>query len=73
APAAAAGRRPPPPPPAPPPPPPPPPATHPSPFSPDRLHNWQSTGARLLGGCCRVGPARITELAAALDAERGAR
>ncbi|MFC9603464.1 homocysteine S-methyltransferase [Streptomyces niveus] len=50
-----------------------PPATHPSPFSPDRLHTWQSTGARLLGGCCRVGPARITELAAALDAERGAR
>ncbi|MEU0523719.1 homocysteine S-methyltransferase [Streptomyces niveus] len=49
-----------------------PPATHPSPFSPDRLRTWQSTGARLLGGCCRVGPTRITELAAALDAERGA-
>ncbi|MFD9866158.1 homocysteine S-methyltransferase [Streptomyces niveus] len=45
----------------------------PSPFSPDRLRTWQSTGARLLGGCCRVGPARITELAAALEAERGAR
>ncbi|MEV0781277.1 homocysteine S-methyltransferase family protein, partial [Streptomyces sp. NPDC050428] len=27
-------------------------------------------GARLLGGCCRVGPNRITEIAALLNAER---
>ncbi|MCX5611637.1 homocysteine S-methyltransferase [Streptomyces sp. NBC_00047] len=25
---------------------------------------WQHTGARLLGGCCRIGPDRIAELAA---------
>ncbi|MET4925904.1 homocysteine S-methyltransferase family protein, partial [Streptomyces sp. PSRA5] len=31
---------------------------------------WQSAGARLLGGCCRVGPTRIAEVAAQLDAER---
>ncbi|WP_329036609.1 homocysteine S-methyltransferase [Streptomyces sp. NBC_01725] len=50
-----------------------PPATQPSPFPPDRLHTWQAAGARLLGGCCRVGPARIKEVAAALDAGRGER
>ncbi|MBT2407734.1 MULTISPECIES: homocysteine S-methyltransferase [unclassified Streptomyces] len=25
---------------------------------------WRATGARLIGGCCRIGPARITALAA---------
>lgn len=25
---------------------------------------WQHTGARLIGGCCRIGPTRIAELAA---------
>ncbi|WP_405823705.1 homocysteine S-methyltransferase [Streptomyces sp. NBC_00838] len=43
-----------------------------SPFSPDRLHAWQAAGARLLGGCCRVGPARIAEVAEVLDPGRGA-
>lgn len=43
----------------------------PSPFSPARLHAWQTAGARLLGGCCRVGPARIAEVAALLGAARG--
>lgn len=52
-----------------------PPAAHPSPspFPPGRLRAWQTAGARLLGGCCRVGPERITEVAAVLDAGRGAR
>ncbi|MEE1743366.1 MULTISPECIES: homocysteine S-methyltransferase family protein [unclassified Streptomyces] len=25
---------------------------------------WRCTGARLIGGCCRIGPARIADLAA---------
>ncbi|MFB0629624.1 homocysteine S-methyltransferase family protein [Streptomyces sp. AB3(2024)] len=25
---------------------------------------WRRTGARLIGGCCRIGPARIADLAA---------
>ena len=29
---------------------------------------WVSAGARYVGGCCRVGPADIADLAAALDA-----
>ncbi len=29
-----------------------------------RTRNWQAAGARLIGGCCRVGPDRIAELAA---------
>lgn len=41
----------------------------PSLFTSDRLRDWRSAGARLLGGCCRVGPARIAEVAALLDAE----
>ncbi|MFE3120601.1 homocysteine S-methyltransferase family protein, partial [Streptomyces niveus] len=40
-------------------------------FTSDRVRGWQSAGARLLGGCCRVGPARIADIAALLDAERG--
>ncbi|MFG2002029.1 homocysteine S-methyltransferase [Spirillospora sp. NPDC048911] len=31
-------------------------------FAPDRLHAWLSAGARLVGGCCRVGPADIAAL-----------
>lgn len=52
-----------------------PPAAHPSPspFPPDRLRAWQAAGARLLGGCCRVGPERIMEVAAVLGAGRDAR
>ncbi|WP_351231016.1 homocysteine S-methyltransferase [Streptomyces sp. NPDC002133] len=33
-------------------------------FDPARARDWQSAGARLLGGCCRVGPDRIAGLAA---------
>lgn len=30
------------------------------------VDDWIAAGARLLGGCCRVGPARVAELAAGL-------
>lgn len=33
-------------------------------FDPARVKAWQDAGARLIGGCCRVGPDRIAELAA---------
>ncbi|MGW1885669.1 homocysteine S-methyltransferase [Streptomyces sp. NPDC001970] len=33
-------------------------------FDPARARDWQSAGARLVGGCCRVGPDRIAGLAA---------
>ncbi|MFI6685857.1 homocysteine S-methyltransferase [Streptomyces sp. NPDC050485] len=33
-------------------------------FDPGRLRDWRSAGARLVGGCCRVGPAEIARLAA---------
>ena len=42
-------------------------------FTSDRVRGWQSAGARLLGGCCRVGPARIADVVALLDAGRGDR
>ncbi|TDU75443.1 homocysteine S-methyltransferase [Streptomyces sp. KS 21] len=32
---------------------------------------WRTTGARLIGGCCRIGPPRIEELAA--EIQRGGR
>ncbi|MFE9820136.1 homocysteine S-methyltransferase [Streptomyces sp. NBC_00236] len=35
-------------------------------FDPGRVRAWQDAGARLIGGCCRVGPATIAELAALL-------
>ena len=35
-------------------------------FDVDRAPGWVATGARLVGGCCRVGPGRIAELRAAL-------
>lgn len=35
-------------------------------FSADRVAAWAADGARLIGGCCRVGPDAIAELAAAL-------
>ncbi|MDT9693387.1 homocysteine S-methyltransferase [Streptomyces sp. P9(2023)] len=35
-------------------------------FDPDRMRDWPAAGARLIGGCCRVGPDRIARLAAAL-------
>ncbi|MFE4371873.1 homocysteine S-methyltransferase [Streptomyces sp. NPDC056835] len=33
-------------------------------FDPSRVRSWQAAGARLVGGCCRVGPERIAELSA---------
>ncbi|WP_369375694.1 homocysteine S-methyltransferase [Streptomyces sp. cg36] len=32
-------------------------------FDPSRVHTWRAAGARLMGGCCRVGPAEIARLA----------
>ncbi|NEW73128.1 homocysteine S-methyltransferase [Streptomyces rhizosphaericus] len=32
-------------------------------FDPGRVKAWRDAGARLIGGCCRVGPERIAELA----------
>lgn len=36
-------------------------------FDPERVRGWTEAGARLVGGCCRVGPERIKELAALLE------
>ncbi|MFJ4681517.1 MULTISPECIES: homocysteine S-methyltransferase [unclassified Kitasatospora] len=36
-------------------------------FAPGRAADWVAAGARLVGGCCRVGPAAIAELAAVLQ------
>ncbi|GAA3040520.1 hypothetical protein GCM10020000_18810 [Streptomyces olivoverticillatus] len=36
-------------------------------FEPERVAGWQAAGARLIGGCCRVGPDRIAALAAHLE------
>ncbi|WP_410615049.1 homocysteine S-methyltransferase [Amycolatopsis sp. lyj-109] len=35
-------------------------------FAPEDVRGWADAGARLIGGCCRVGPAEIAELAAAV-------
>jgi homocysteine S-methyltransferase len=35
-------------------------------FAPDDVAAWTEGGARLVGGCCRVGPEQIAELAAAV-------
>ncbi|MEU2157199.1 homocysteine S-methyltransferase [Streptomyces sp. NPDC019396] len=32
-------------------------------FDPARARGWQAAGARLIGGCCRVGPERVAALA----------
>ncbi|MFF9915200.1 homocysteine S-methyltransferase [Streptomyces sp. NPDC013457] len=37
-------------------------------FDPERMRDWPAAGARLIGGCCRVGPDRIAALAAAMPA-----
>ncbi|MEU7060950.1 homocysteine S-methyltransferase [Streptomyces sp. NPDC046197] len=37
-------------------------------FTAERVEAWQAAGARLIGGCCRVGPAAITEVARTLGA-----
>ncbi|MCQ4083045.1 homocysteine S-methyltransferase [Streptomyces sp. RB6PN25] len=39
-------------------------------FDPSAVRDWQAAGARLIGGCCRVGPGRIAELAALLGRKR---
>jgi homocysteine S-methyltransferase len=38
-------------------------------FDVDLAPGWVETGARLVGGCCRVGPERIAELRAALASD----
>jgi len=34
-------------------------------FTPDRVASWYAAGARLIGGCCRVGPDQIERIARA--------
>ncbi|MGE2817691.1 homocysteine S-methyltransferase [Mycobacterium heidelbergense] len=41
--------------------------TGPRSFSAQRAVRWAAAGARIIGGCCRVGPADIAELATVLD------
>ncbi|MGK5638708.1 homocysteine S-methyltransferase, partial [Streptomyces sp. URMC 126] len=38
-------------------------------FDPARADAWVAAGARLVGGCCRVGPEHIAELAARMEGE----
>jgi homocysteine S-methyltransferase len=35
-------------------------------FAPEQVRDWQDAGARLIGGCCRVGPEAITSIARSL-------
>jgi homocysteine S-methyltransferase len=35
-------------------------------FTPDEVTGWRASGARLIGGCCRVGPEAVTGIARAL-------
>ncbi|MBV7695868.1 homocysteine S-methyltransferase [Streptomyces sp. TRM70350] len=37
-------------------------------FTPEQVEGWRSAGARLIGGCCRVGPETITSIARTLTA-----
>jgi homocysteine S-methyltransferase len=37
-------------------------------FAPAQVEGWRAAGARLIGGCCRVGPEAIAEVARALTA-----
>ncbi|MER5436146.1 homocysteine S-methyltransferase [Streptomyces sp. NPDC002588] len=37
-------------------------------FAPARVLGWQAAGARLIGGCCRVGPEAVTSIARTLGA-----
>ncbi|MCE6998632.1 homocysteine S-methyltransferase [Saccharothrix sp. S26] len=39
-------------------------------FEPARVAGWVAGGARLVGGCCQVGPGTIADLAAVLSADR---
>ncbi|MFE0803390.1 homocysteine S-methyltransferase [Streptomyces sp. NPDC058812] len=36
-------------------------------FTADQVRGWRAAGARLVGGCCRVGPGAITSIASALS------
>ncbi|MFJ8977981.1 homocysteine S-methyltransferase [Streptomyces sp. NPDC102282] len=36
-------------------------------FEPGRVRDWQKAGARLVGGCCRIGPSGIAALADRLE------
>ncbi|MDF3298542.1 homocysteine S-methyltransferase [Streptomyces tropicalis] len=40
-------------------------------FTPERVAGWRARGARLIGGCCRVGPEAIAEVARGLSAGPG--
>ncbi|MFJ8669625.1 homocysteine S-methyltransferase [Streptomyces sp. NPDC093600] len=40
-------------------------------FDPDSVRDWQAAGARLIGGCCRVGPEGIGAVAGALAPPKG--
>ncbi|MGW0464717.1 homocysteine S-methyltransferase [Streptomyces sp. NPDC003027] len=40
-------------------------------FDPGRVRDWRTAGARLIGGCCRVGPDGIAALAEALAPPNG--
>jgi homocysteine S-methyltransferase len=42
-------------------------------FTPDRVRAWHAAGARLIGGCCRVGPEAIAGITRTLAGVRGAR
>ncbi|CAM5487820.1 homocysteine S-methyltransferase OS=Streptomyces alboniger OX=132473 GN=CP975_04460 PE=4 SV=1 [Streptomyces alboniger] len=35
-------------------------------FTPEEVRGWRESGARLIGGCCRVGPGAIASIAEAL-------
>ncbi|MFH8466173.1 homocysteine S-methyltransferase [Streptomyces sp. NPDC017991] len=37
-------------------------------FTPERVVGWERAGARLIGGCCRVGPGAVSRIAAAVGA-----
>ncbi|MEG8278780.1 homocysteine S-methyltransferase [Streptomyces sp. AHA2] len=37
-------------------------------FTPGRVTSWQQAGARLIGGCCRVGPETIADIAGVVGA-----
>ncbi|MFE9171315.1 homocysteine S-methyltransferase [Streptomyces kebangsaanensis] len=39
-------------------------------FGPERVRVWRAAGARLIGGCCRVGPEGIAQVARVLSAAR---
>ncbi|MFJ2257034.1 homocysteine S-methyltransferase [Streptomyces sp. NPDC087844] len=37
-------------------------------FAPEQVVRWERAGARLIGGCCRVGPEAVSRIAAAVGA-----